>query len=104
MHRIEPAEPIDKIEPVEPIDKIDPVEPIDRIDPLEPRLRIDPREPRLTIAPDEPAERDEPPLIAMGPFCRNGHGTFGLTAWRGRAVEAAFRPATCSFGLQVAPR
>jgi len=84
MHRIEPAEPIDKIEPVEPIDKIEPVEPIDRIDPLEPRLRI---------APDEPAERDEPPLIAMGPFCRNGHGTFGLSAWRGRAVYAAYRPA-----------
>jgi len=63
----EPAEPMDKIEPAEPIDKMEPVEPMDRMDPLEPMLRID---------PDEPTERNEPPLIAMGSFCRNGYRTF----------------------------
>ena len=68
----EPAEPMDKIEPAEPIDKMEPVEPMDRMDPLEPMLRID---------PDEPAERDEPSLIPMGSFCRNGHRT--IRPWRG---------------------
>ena len=58
----EPAEPMDKIDPLEPIDKIEPVEPIDKIEALEPIDKID---------SDEPAERDEPPLIAMGPFCRH---------------------------------
>jgi hypothetical protein len=37
---------------------------------------MEPVEPMLRTDPDEPTERTEPPLIVMGPFCRNGYRTF----------------------------
>jgi hypothetical protein len=82
----EPTEPIDRIEPAEPTDKIDPLEPMERMDPLEPMLRID---------PDEPAERDEPSLLPMGSFCRNGYR-------RPRGYAQVSRPLTLAAALSQA--